>query len=298
MIRIRRSRPADGQRAVEIWRAAVDATHHFLSAEDRRSIDAEVQRFLPDMPLWLAVDESDVAVAFMGLDGAEMEALFVHPAHHGRGIGRALVEHAIALNPILTTTVNEQNAQAIGFYERLGFRQTGRADLDEQGRSYPVLFLRIDTSHPAMDLNEAIDTFVAIIPEHDLSLAEIDAIEDRIYDHNRRMTERDDARGLAYVIRDRGGVVVGACAGYSWAGSAELKQLWIDESLRGHGYGRKLLDAFLAEAERRKVRQIWLASYSFQAPEFYERVGFERMAEFPDWPSGHANVILRKVLSR
>lgn len=96
MIRIRQSRPEDGQQAIEIWRAAVDATHHFLSPEDRRAIDAEVCAFLPELPLWLALDNSDHPIAFMGLVGASLEALFVHPSYHRCGIGRALVDHALA----------------------------------------------------------------------------------------------------------------------------------------------------------------------------------------------------------
>jgi putative acetyltransferase len=142
MIRIRPSTPADGERAVEIWRAAVDATHDFLSAEDRAAIEAEVRGFLPSAPLWLAVDDADLPVGFMLLDGTSMEALFIDPAHRGAGVGRALVAHALDRHPVLTTDVNEQNGQAVGFYERLGFVPTGRSERDSQGRAYPLIHLR------------------------------------------------------------------------------------------------------------------------------------------------------------
>lgn len=146
MIRIRPSRPLDADRSIAIWRAAVDATHHFLSQDDRRAIDREVRAFLPATPLWLAVNENDQAIAFMGLTGASMDALFVHPDHHRTGVGRMLVRHAMSTEPILTTTVNEQNASAMRFYASLGFVRTGRSDLDEQGRPYPLLHLRIDST--------------------------------------------------------------------------------------------------------------------------------------------------------
>jgi GNAT superfamily N-acetyltransferase len=61
--------------------------------------------------------------------------------------------------------------------------------------------------------------------------------------------------------------MVAAVAGYSWAASAELKQMWIEKSHRGRGYARALLNAFVAEARRRNVRKIWLASYDFQTPD-------------------------------
>jgi ribosomal protein S18 acetylase RimI-like enzyme len=51
-----------------------------------------------------------------------------------------------------------------------------------------------------------------------------------------------------------------------------------------------LLNAFVAEARSRGVRQIWVASYDFQAPGMYEKAGFKRMAELEGWPEGHVNV--------
>jgi len=144
MIAIRSSTREDGARVVQIWRDAVDATHCFLSAEDRAAIDEQVQAFLPEMPLWLAVDRSGYIVGFMGLSDDHMDSLFIDPAVRGSGVGRMLVNHAVALHPALTTDVNEQNAQAVGFYERLGFVRTGRSDVDDQGRPYPLIHLRFE----------------------------------------------------------------------------------------------------------------------------------------------------------
>lgn len=144
MFEIRPSTREDGDRVVQIWRDAVDATHHFLTPEDRAAIDEQVQAFLPEMPLWLAVDRSGQVVGFMGLSNDHMDSLFIDPVVRGSGVGRMLVEHAISLHPVLTTDVNEQNAQAVGFYERLGFARTGRSPVDDQGRPYPLIHLRFE----------------------------------------------------------------------------------------------------------------------------------------------------------
>jgi putative acetyltransferase len=72
----------------------------------------------------------------MLIDNGHMEALFVDPAVRGQGIGAALVRHGLALHAGMTTDVNEQNAQAVGFYESMGFQRTGRSALDGQGRPY------------------------------------------------------------------------------------------------------------------------------------------------------------------
>ncbi len=143
--KIRPSRRSDGDRVVDIWRAAVDATHHFLTAEDRQAIDRQVQQFLPHSPLWLAVDPRDQAIGFMGLSGPHVDALFIDPAFHGIGVGRELIALALRFHPAITTDVNEQNLRAIGFYERLGFVRFGRSPIDDHGRPYPLLHLRLDS---------------------------------------------------------------------------------------------------------------------------------------------------------
>jgi ribosomal protein S18 acetylase RimI-like enzyme len=135
-----------------------------------------------------------------------------------------------------------------------------------------------------------------IQPRHDLSPIDIDAVEERLYDYNRRAIGHDDCRGLSFVIRDDAGRTIGIVAGYSWAGTSELKQMWIDEAYRGRGHARELLNAFVTEAASRGVRRIWVASYDFQAPGMYEKAGFKRMAEFAGWPEGHSNIVLCKTL--
>lgn len=142
-ISIRASRPDDGARILAIWARAVDATHDFLDPADRIAIGDEVAAFLPHAPLWVAADPADDRpLGFMLLDAAHMEALFIDPDWRGRGIGRALVAHALSLRSAITTDVNAQNVQAVGFYERQGFVPTGRSETDGQGRPYPLIHLR------------------------------------------------------------------------------------------------------------------------------------------------------------
>ena len=127
---------------MEIWRRAVDATHHFLAPNDRSAIEAEVLDFFPQVSLDLAVDASGTPQGFMFLHDGHLEALFIDPDQHGTGIGKALISRALAAHPDLSTDVNEQNPGALGFYEHLGFLRTGRSALDGQGRPYPLIHLR------------------------------------------------------------------------------------------------------------------------------------------------------------
>ncbi|MBO9355986.1 acetyltransferase [Bordetella petrii] len=141
MYTLRRSRPEDGPVLVDLWRRSVDATHHFLSADDRKAIDAEVCGFLPHAPV-TAVDENDHPQGFMLIDGTHMEALFIDPDVRGKGIARQLLQHGLSLHGALSTDVNMQNSQAVGFYQRIGFVETGRSEVDSQGRPYPLIHLR------------------------------------------------------------------------------------------------------------------------------------------------------------
>ena len=91
--------------------------------------------------------------------------------------------------------------------------------------------------------------------------------------------------------------MIGVAAGYTWSGTSELKQIWIDKAYRGRGYARALLNAFVAEACSRGVRRIWVASSYFQAPGMYEKAGFKRMAEFEDGRGPHQCDFLQNTIN-
>lgn len=142
MIHFRLSTKDDLPRIMDIWRRAVDATHDFLAPDDRDAIEAELVTFFPQISLLLAIDDNDTPLGFMFLHDGHMEALFIDPDQHGKGIGKALIQRAVAEHPALTTDVNEQNHKALGFYEHQGFERTGRSTHDGQGRPYPLVHLR------------------------------------------------------------------------------------------------------------------------------------------------------------
>lgn len=129
---------------IEVWRTAVRATHDFLAPADLVEIEKMVStEYLPKTPVYVAVDNFGEPVAFMGLTGAVIDSLFVHARGRGRGLGRRLVEFAIAeAGPELIVEVNEQNTQAVAFYRALGFDVVDRFPLDGQGKPYPLLRLK------------------------------------------------------------------------------------------------------------------------------------------------------------
>ena len=101
------------------------------------------EKYLPDAELWVAVDQQDRPLGFMGMSQAHIDTLFIHPEHRGKGIGRMLLDHARQRAGVLTVDVNEQNEQAVGFYRRMGFVETGRSARDDEGRPYPLLHMNL-----------------------------------------------------------------------------------------------------------------------------------------------------------
>ncbi|WP_296952832.1 GNAT family N-acetyltransferase [uncultured Massilia sp.] len=138
---IRALRAADTDALLAIWLRSVRATHHFLSPGDIDALLPVVRdQVLPALEVWVLEDDG-APQAFMGLDGATVEALFVDPARFRRGAGRVLLAHARALKGPLRLDVNEANPDALAFYLRMGFRVIGRAPVDGQGRPFPLLHL-------------------------------------------------------------------------------------------------------------------------------------------------------------
>ncbi|ORA99230.1 acetyltransferase [Mycolicibacter minnesotensis] len=133
--------PAEYPLLVEIWRSAVEATHHFLAEADRADIEGRLaDAYFPNVRLTVAEVEGQ-PVGFAGTAGEHLEMLFVRADAHGRGVGSALLEHVVARQRVRGVDVNEQNAQAVRFYRRRGFVVTRRSELDEAGRPYPILGL-------------------------------------------------------------------------------------------------------------------------------------------------------------
>jgi len=140
MIELRPKKSGDAADLLQVWRHAVDASHRFLTSEDRIAIDPLVADYVRDASLTVAVLEGR-PVAFMGVSGSNIDSLFVDPCVKGRGIGRMMAD---SVGRPSTVDVNEQNTEAVAFYRHLGFEMIGRSPHDGDGRPYPLLHMKRD----------------------------------------------------------------------------------------------------------------------------------------------------------
>jgi GNAT superfamily N-acetyltransferase len=120
---------------------------------------------------------------------------------------------------------------------------------------------------------------------------------DRLYEFNSRATGIFDGELLHASVEDEAGNIGAAISGHTWGGCCEIGRLWVHESMRGTGTGTALMEAAEREATRRGCHQMVLSTHSFQAPRFYEKLGFQRLAAVPNYPRGHENIVYIKYLS-
>ena len=126
---------------MSVWEDSVRATHLFLSDAEVKSIKEYVPQALKDVE-HLVIAESKKSVAFMGTQNGRLEMLFISPKERGKGIGKHLLQYGFQNYGITEVTVNEQNPQAVGFYEHMGFETYKRTNMDEEGAPYPLLYMK------------------------------------------------------------------------------------------------------------------------------------------------------------
>ena len=130
---------------LEVWEDSVKATHLFLSSDDIKYIKEYVPEALKCVShLVIIENESHQPIAFMGIDNTKLEMLFIKNSERGKGVGKKLLKYGIENYNINELAVNEQNPNAKGFYEHLGFKVYKRNATDEQGNPYPILYMKLE----------------------------------------------------------------------------------------------------------------------------------------------------------
>lgn len=130
---------------LEVWENSVKATHLFLSSGEIENIKKYVPQAISEVAhLVVTENESHQPIAFMGIESTKLEMLFIKDSERGKGLGKQLLNYGIENYNVNELAVNEQNPNAKGFYEYMGFKTYKRSELDEQGNPYPILYMRLE----------------------------------------------------------------------------------------------------------------------------------------------------------
>ena len=139
------------ERLTSVWDTSVRATHPFLTEADIQEIATYVPNALRSVSNLAVIRNRGIPVGFLGVDGIRLEMMFLSPDAIGHGLGGKFLRWGIQRYGIREVCVNEQNPEALGFYVHLGFRSYKRTNLDEQGRPFPLLYLRLEETPCSLD---------------------------------------------------------------------------------------------------------------------------------------------------
>lgn len=125
---------------------------------------------------------------------------------------------------------------------------------------------------------------------------EVEAIGDRLGEYNERFFDNPNYAYFGLFVRSEAQAIRAGLVGHVYAGWLFVKYLWVGAELRRGGIGRGLM----TEAERRalalRCHSAWVDTFSFQAPEFYKKLGYREFARL-DYPPGHQRIFFRKQLT-
>ena len=139
---IRKIKVTDYPRLVEIWESAVLSTHDFLKEEDFLYYKERLPVYFQYVNLF-GFEQEGILIGFMGIAEGNLEMLFIDNKYRGAGIGKKLITYAIDNLQVTKVDVNEQNVQAVGFYEYMGFNIYKRSNLDGEGKEYLILHMQL-----------------------------------------------------------------------------------------------------------------------------------------------------------
>ena len=115
-------------------------------------------------------------------------------------------------------------------------------------------------------------------------------------DYNAAHANGDVPKYLLVTVKDGEGELAGGLLGATYLGWLQIQVVWLDDSIRGEGYGSALMALAEEEALRRGVAKAFVETLSFQALPFYEKLGYEVFSRLADFPPGGARYALTKNL--
>ena len=118
---------------MEIWDKAEAEAHPFLPQGIRDQVRKDVRNiYMPNAETWV-LESDGQPVGFISMIGNEIGGLFLEPALQGKGMGRQMVDHVVALKGPLTVEVFKENKIALPFYKSYGFVVTGEGKFEASG---------------------------------------------------------------------------------------------------------------------------------------------------------------------
>lgn len=147
---VRQYKPSDLKGVLSSWENASTIAHPFLTEEFQAQVRKDIPAlYLPNADTWVA-EAGHQVVGFIALIGNEVGAIFVQPEHHGKKIGKMLMDKAQEIHGDLEVEVFEKNSVGRGFYAKYGFESIEEKIHEPTGE--PVLRLKFTAKKQIHDL--------------------------------------------------------------------------------------------------------------------------------------------------
>ncbi|EPD87691.1 GNAT family N-acetyltransferase [Streptococcus sp. HPH0090] len=105
-----------------------------------------------------------------------------------------------------------------------------------------------------------------------------------IRSYNRSKREAAESEPLNLYVEDNSGEVLAGLVAETFGNWLEIEYLFVKEDLRGQGIGSQLLQRAESEAKKRNCRYVFVNTYQFQAPAFYQKHGYKEVFTLKDYP--------------
>ncbi len=125
---------------------------------------------------------------------------------------------------------------------------------------------------------------------------DVQFLEEQLFAYNMAQTGYRDGRDVAIFLKDEHKAIIAGLWGWTWGGCLKIQYLWVREDARGQDLGTKLLAAAEAEGRARGCGIAALDTHSFQAPGFYQKLGYEVYGALEGDPRGFHHYHLWKRL--
>lgn len=126
---------------------------------------------------------------------------------------------------------------------------------------------------------------------------EIDVIENGLQNYNANASSINEVKPLNIIATGKDKQIYGGAIGRTWGECCELQQFWVDDLYRSNGVGTFILESFEKEAKNRACTLIYLDTFSFQAPLFYQKRGYKEVSRISGFTGGEAKIHMQKILS-
>jgi ribosomal protein S18 acetylase RimI-like enzyme len=255
-----------------------------LGEHNKKYPNGELDIPTPDISLVLKDKAGQIiggVITSMLVGVMHLEVLWVNKKHRRKGYGRALVLEAERIGKKKGYTAAQTwtfSFQAPEFYQSVGYKVLGIFDGYVGGITEYVLMKRLDThphTLPKVNRQEKVEFSISEDSSEESMNVLHTGLREYVSEHIGELRKKNPGIRINLIVKNGEGQVIGGLNGASILKALYIDQLWVDEQYRGQGYGKELM--MVAERIARKDACISSLAmvYSFQSPEFFQKLGYE-----------------------